>query len=90
MGNHNLIEGMPFDTYYKCFELTGLQRHLKAAGIFCRLLLRDNKPGYIANILPTVLYIQVVLKRDRNFQQLATWFDDEIIPAIKQKLETTP
>ena len=87
MKQSNLLEGMPFETYRTYFELTGLQRHLKAAGIFCRLLLRDNKAGYITSILPTLAYVQAVLKQHQEFQGLATWFDDEIIPAIEQKIE---
>lgn len=88
MNQSNLLEGMPFETYRTYFELTGLQRHLKAAGIFCRLLLRDNKAGYTTSILPTLAYVQAVLKQHQEFQGLATWFDDEIIPAIEQKIES--
>ncbi|TMP82970.1 phosphotransferase [Pseudoalteromonas phenolica] len=87
MNQSNLLEGMPFETYRTYFELTGLQRHLKAAGIFCRLLLRDNKAGYITSILPTLAYVQAVFKQHKEFQGLATWFDDEIIPAIEQRIE---
>ncbi|WP_240700903.1 aminoglycoside phosphotransferase family protein [Pseudoalteromonas phenolica] len=88
MNQYNLLEGMSFGTYRSYFELTGLQRHLKAAGIFCRLLLRDNKAGYTTSILPTLAYVQAVLKQHQEFQGLATWFDDEIIPAIEQKIES--
>ena len=88
MNQSNLLEGMSFETYRSYFELTGLQRHLKAAGIFCRLLLRDNKAGYTTSILPTLAYVQAVLKQHQEFQGLATWFDDEIIPAIEQKIES--
>ena len=28
----------------------GLQRHLKASGIFCRLLKRDGKSGYLKDV----------------------------------------
>ena len=36
------------------FDLMGVQRHLKVAGIFARLFHRDGKPGYLADI-PLVL-----------------------------------
>ena len=36
------------------FDLMGVQRHLKVAGIFARLYHRDGKPGYLADI-PLVL-----------------------------------
>ena len=32
------------------FDLMGLQRHLKASGIFCRLLKRDGKSGYLKDV----------------------------------------
>lgn len=31
----------------RAFDLTGLQRHLKAAGIFVRLAVRDGKRGHL-------------------------------------------
>lgn len=40
--------------FRRWFDLVGLQRHLKVLGIFCRLALRDGKPGYLAD-LPRVL-----------------------------------
>lgn len=41
-------------TFRRWFDLTGLQRHLKVLGIFCRLCYRDGKPQYLAD-LPLVL-----------------------------------
>ena len=35
----------------------GMQRHLKAAGIFSRLNLRDEKPGYLKDIPRTLGYV---------------------------------
>ncbi|NOY67704.1 MAG: phosphotransferase, partial [Gammaproteobacteria bacterium] len=43
--------------FLRWFDLMGVQRHLKAAGIFARLNYRDNKPGYLADIPRTVGYI---------------------------------
>ncbi len=39
------------------FHLMGVQRHLKAAGIFARLYRRDGKPGYLQDIPRTLGYI---------------------------------
>ncbi len=36
----------------------GVQRHLKAAGIFARLFIRDGKDGYLKDIPRTVGYIR--------------------------------
>ena len=82
-----LLEGLSYEKYCDYFHQTGLQRHLKAAGIFCRLLLRDGKSGYLQNILPTLNYIRKASKQYEQFQWLATWLDNEIIPLVKLKLE---
>lgn len=39
------------------FDLMGIQRHLKAIGIFSRLNYRDNKPGYLNDIPRTLNYV---------------------------------
>ena len=36
--------GEDFGEFYRAVEWMGLQRHLKVAGIFARLTLRDGKP----------------------------------------------
>jgi aminoglycoside/choline kinase family phosphotransferase len=43
--------------FLRWFDLMGMQRHLKAAGIFARLHHRDGKPGYLADIPRTLAYV---------------------------------
>jgi aminoglycoside/choline kinase family phosphotransferase len=38
----------------------GLQRHLKAIGIFSRLHLRDGKSNYLADIPRTLNYVSTI------------------------------
>jgi len=40
------------------FDLMGVQRHLKAIGIFCRLNYRDKKKGYLKDINRILCYIR--------------------------------
>ncbi|MCB1751466.1 MAG: phosphotransferase [Gammaproteobacteria bacterium] len=49
------------------FDLMGVQRHLKAAGIFARLYQRDGKPGYLDDIPRTLGYI---LKLEPEYPEL--------------------
>ncbi|MGH8112701.1 MAG: aminoglycoside phosphotransferase family protein [Rhodanobacteraceae bacterium] len=42
------------------FDLTGLQRHLKVLGIFCRLWYRDGKRGYLAELPRVWRYVHSV------------------------------
>jgi hypothetical protein len=55
-------------TFRRWFDFTGLQRHLKVLGIFCRLHYRDGKAAYLAD-LPLVL--RYVLHVARSHEELA-------------------
>ncbi len=52
-----LINEKHLDNFHDCFDLMGVQRHLKAIGIFCRLYHRDGKENYLADIPLTASYI---------------------------------
>ncbi len=43
--------------FLRWFDWMGVQRHLKAAGIFARLCHRDAKPGYLQDIPRTLGYV---------------------------------
>ncbi len=43
--------------FQRWFDWMGVQRHLKATGIFARLNYRDGKPGYLADIPRTMQYV---------------------------------
>ena len=49
--------------FLKWFDWMGVQRHLKAAGIFARLYRRDGKPGYLGDIPRTLGYVVEVAAR---------------------------
>lgn len=51
------------DQFLRWFDLMGVQRHLKATGIFARLYLRDGKPGYLPDIPRTLGYVLEVATR---------------------------
>ena len=51
------------EQFLRWFDLMGVQRHLKATGIFARLNLRDGKPGYLQDIPRTLGYILEVANR---------------------------
>lgn len=46
-----------FKQFTRWFDLMGMQRHLKAIGIFARLHHRDNKPEYLDDIPRTLDYL---------------------------------
>lgn len=51
------------DEFIKHLDLMGMQRHLKAIGIFARLNHRDGKPGYLNDIPRTMTYVLDVCQR---------------------------
>jgi len=54
----------------------GVQRHLKAIGIFSRLKLRDNKNGYIGDIPRTLAYVKAVSHGEENLRGLSQFVDE--------------
>lgn len=71
--------------WFKWFDLMGLQRHLKASGIFARLHLRDNKSGYLTDIPLTLSYIVDVSKQYSELTFLHSLLNEKVIPALKAK-----
>ena len=55
--------GDDFGAFYRAVEWMGLQRHLKVAGIFARLTLRDGKPKYLADTPRFIHYIRSTCAR---------------------------
>jgi len=71
-----LIPPVPDATYLRWFDWMGVQRHLKATGIFARLHLRDNKSGYLADIPRTLAYVHDVSARYPELQNLHALLDE--------------
>ncbi len=58
--------GDDFGEFYRGVEWMGLQRHLKVAGIFARITLRDGKPRYLADTPRFIAYIRATADRYRE------------------------
>lgn len=58
------------DRFLSWFDRMGVQRHLKAVGIFARLRHRDEKPGYLQDIPRTLGYVLEVSARHADLQPL--------------------
>lgn len=68
------------EQFGRWFDLMGLQRHIKAAGIFARLLHRDGKSGYIKDIPLTLGYIADVSERYPQLQPFGHWVRHRLFP----------
>ena len=62
--------GDDFGEFYRAVEWMGLQRHIKIAGIFARLTLRDGKPKYLADTPRFIGYIRATCGRYRELKPL--------------------
>jgi aminoglycoside/choline kinase family phosphotransferase len=75
-----LQAGLPVDRdfgeFYRGVEWMGLQRHLKVAGIFARLTLRDGKPRYLADAPRFIAYIRATAGRYRELTPLLRLVDE--------------
>lgn len=78
--------GSSEEEFRRWFDLMGVQRHLKAIGIFARLWHRDGKPGYLNDIPRTLQYVRSVSGDYRELQFLQYFIDEQVLPALA-KLE---
>ena len=60
----------------------GIQRHLKAIGIFARLNIRDGKPGYLQDIPRTLGYVVAVSRRYPELRALNDLLRETIVPRL--------
>ena len=67
--------GDDFGEFYRSVEWMGLQRHLKVAGIFARLTLRDGKPQYLADTPRFINYIRAACTRYHELKPLLRLVD---------------
>jgi N-acetylmuramate 1-kinase len=65
----------------------GMQRHLKAAGIFARLNLRDGKSAYLADIPNTCRYLRDIAGGYAEFSDFCQWLDNRFLPALELMAE---
>ncbi len=61
--------------FMRWFNLMGIQRHLKAIGIFSRLKIRDGKSGYLKDIPRTLEYLRQVSADEMSMAGLFSIID---------------
>lgn len=75
-----------FRQFNRWFDLMGLQRHLKAIGIFSRLQLRDDKPDYLADIPRTMDYVGDVCGRYPELTEFNGFLRHQVLPIYQASL----
>ena len=69
--------------FMRWFDLMGVQRHLKASGIFARLYHRDGKTAYLADIPRTLSYIVDLHDEYPELQGLIELVQSQVMTSIE-------
>lgn len=80
--DHGILRQPNTRQFKKWFDWMGLQRHLKAIGIFARLFHRDGKSGYLKDIPRTLNYLIEVSAEYTELQPFNQLLTDKIVPAL--------
>jgi len=67
--------------FKRWFDLMGLQRHLKAIGIFSRLHLRDGKSSYLNDIPRTLNYVTTVCATYPELVEFSGFLQNHVLTA---------
>ena len=68
-------DAVSWPQFKQWFDWMGVQRHLKALGIFARLALRDGKPGYLSAMPRTMAYVRAVCAEYAELAPLLPWLE---------------
>jgi aminoglycoside/choline kinase family phosphotransferase len=72
--------------FVRWFDLMGIQRHLKASGIFARLYHRDGKSGYLKDIPRTLNYIVEVSANYPELSSLHQLVSQQVLPNCQAEI----
>ncbi|MGJ8690931.1 MAG: aminoglycoside phosphotransferase family protein [Thalassotalea sp.] len=70
------------EQWQRWFDLMGMQRHIKASGIFARLYHRDNKSGYLQDIPLTLTYLVDMGEKYPELGFIAQLVTEKVLPAL--------
>lgn len=76
--SHLIPDEVTLKQFERWFDLTGMQRHLKAIGIFARLNHRDGKSGYLKDIPRTLGYVLSVCEKYPEFEPFGLWLTQRV------------
>ena len=71
--------------FLRWFDLTGVQRHLKIAGIFARLWHRDGKPRYLDDLPLTLSYLSQIAPRYPETEAVARVLEERDVASRMQE-----
>ena len=81
-----LIEQLDAEQFIRHFDLMGIQRHLKAAGIFARLMHRDGKTGYMPDVPRALEYIEALKGKYDELSYLMELISRRCLPFLRERM----
>lgn len=84
---NNILEELNEAEFLSAFDLMGVQRHLKAIGIFSRLYLRDKRASYLTDIPRTLEYIRNVVKEHADLKDFSQWLENSVVPHVEEAIQ---
>ncbi len=82
----NLMRKDEWKAFQQSMDLMGIQRHLKASGIFARLNHRDGKTNYLNDIPLTLQYITQVGAQYAEMADLVRLIEDKVLPKLSDAI----
>ena len=76
----DMLKSTDKTNFLRWFDLMGIQRHLKASGIFARLYHRDGKSGYLKDIPRTLNYVVAVSANYPELKHLHKLVSEQVLP----------
>ncbi len=80
----SLRQDVDFALFSRYFDLMGVQRHLKAAGIFARLNHRDGKPDFLRDVPRTLSYIVELEHQYPELDFVIELLNTRCLPALRK------
>lgn len=77
--------GADMSEFRRWFDLMGVQRHLKASGIFARLWHRDGKPRYLLDVPRTLSHITSLAGEYEELEWLQDLVGERVWPALRRQ-----
>ena len=85
--DHGILRKPDEAQFLRWFDWMGVQRHLKAIGIFSRLYHRDGKPGYLGDIPRTLQYVSETTGRYQELGALHDFIERRVKPVRETSVQ---
>jgi len=83
--SHALLSTTDAGLFTRWFDLTGIQRHLKATFIFARKSLRDQNDSYLQYIPRTLNYVKQIAQNYCDLSEFHDLLNQIILPTFEEK-----